>query len=186
MFSWWNSVDTVTTLSTLAQWTVAVAGVAALVFSLRASALKDRADEAERQHMTIRLQEARARADDALAKQQARVLTADQLQTLIPRLQEGPKGRIRIVTTSGSIEAQEFADQFWRLFNFTGWTIEGYSQRSGVLPPAGLTLAINPADMPLPGLFLLHELRTSGLDVSEKITPSLSEGLVIFMVGEKP
>jgi hypothetical protein len=61
MVSWWSSPETVSVLSTWAQWVVVIAGVAALVFGLRASALKDRADVAERARVAAELQEALSR-----------------------------------------------------------------------------------------------------------------------------
>src|SRR2546426_10417460 len=75
---WWNSLETVSFLSTTAQWIVAIMGVAVLVFGLRATALQRRADEAERARTAAAVAEARSRADESLDRLRPRSITQEQ------------------------------------------------------------------------------------------------------------
>jgi hypothetical protein len=128
-----------------------------------------------REGLTI-LHELKRRTEnkEAQAQQQTRTLTQEQRRTLIQRLREGPKGRVRISYTTGDAEADRFATQLYEILVRADWPREPLVQATyiGELP-VGLQLAVSrpqrggpDAEMPPHGELLLQALRELGLEVS--------------------
>jgi hypothetical protein len=187
MFSWWNSIDTVSVLSTGAQWVVAVAGIAALVFGLRASALKDRADVAERARVAADLQQARSRADESLAQQQPRRITAQQRELFLLAATDKPKGPKTLIPLMGNVESERLAKQLAALIVEAGYTVE----MSGMLPmdntPTGVGLTVKRGENYPPHTDGLQAaFNRAGIPVGRGFNGLQNDNILGLVVGSKP
>lgn len=138
MFSWWNSLETVSAISTLAQWLIALVGVVVLALGLRVSTLQDRAMTEERSRVADDKQKAQARhhmTEDALKQATARVETIEHKQrprTLsdpaVAEIQRILKGsntntKITITTLGQDEEVKRLAMQLTELFLSCGFDL---------------------------------------------------------------
>jgi hypothetical protein len=158
-----------------------------LVFSLRSSALKERADEAERQRMTVQLQEARERVDDALAKQQARIITAQQREAFLATAINKPKGPITVIPLTGNLESNQYAQQLADLLMAAGYKVE----MSSMLPmdslPTGTGLTVKRGEHYPPhtdGLEAAFGL--AGIPVGRGFNGLQNDNTLGLVVGAKP
>lgn len=187
MLSWWNSLDAVNALSAIAQWTVVVAGVAALVFSSRASTLKERADEAERQRVAVELQEARARAEDALARQQGRTITVQQREAFLAAATLKPKGPVTVIPLMGNAESTQYGQQLADLLRAAGYKVE----LGGMMPmdstPTGTGLTVRRGERYPPHTDGLEAaFREAGIPVGRGFNGLQNPNTLGLVVGAKP
>jgi hypothetical protein len=187
MLSWWSSVETVSVLNTCAQWIVAIAGVAALVFGLRASALKDRADLAERARVATDLQEARSRADESLVRQQPRSLNLQQRELFLAAATDKPKGPVVLIPLMGNSESERFAKELAALLGEAGYPVE----MSGMLPmdttPTGVGLTVKPGENYPPHTDGLQvAFNRAGIPVGRGFNGLQNDNILGIVVGSKP
>ena len=187
MFSWWSSVETVSILSTGAQWVVAVAGVAALVFGLRSSALKDRVDAAERVRVAAELQEARSRADESLARQRPRSIGPQQREAFLAAAGDKPKGPVTVIPLMGNAESEGLAKQLLGLLHDAGYSVE----MSGMMPmdntPTGVGLTVKRGEQyPLHTDGLQAAFNSAGIPVGRGFNGLQNEKTLGLVIGQKP
>jgi hypothetical protein len=187
MLSWWNSVETVSALSTWAQWIVAIAGVAALVFGLRASTLKERADIAERARVAAELQQARSRADESLDRQRPRSVSAQQREAFLAAAANKPKGPVTLIPLMGNVESEQFAKQLAGLLQDAGYPVE----MSGMLPmdntPTGVGLTVKRGEKyPAHTDGLQAAFNQAGIPVGRGFNGLQNENVLGLVVGSKP
>lgn len=147
---WWSSLETVSTISTIAQWVVAIAGIVALVFGLRESSLQSIADAAESTRFREQLETAREQtefarkqaeaarqqsesasqqAEEAIRSQMPRSLTLGQRNSLSTELStaaDSGMGKIPIVVASRMMdkESAELGRQISEAIRESGWPLE--------------------------------------------------------------
>ena len=147
MESLWNSVEVVTTIKLVAQWTVAIAGIIALVFSIRSTSLKDtedtlkaKKDADEKTLLSGKIDSAHAEAKDAKQQASTKQVELEELRSRMSETQKAiePRGiepgklasRLRqyrgIVVDLSSIgdpDAQRLASDLQKAFSLAGWNI---------------------------------------------------------------
>lgn len=165
MESLWNSCEVVNIIRVVAQWTVATAGIIALVFTMRSATLKN-ADDTEKakrySEEKVLLKEAidSAHAEAKDAKQQASIkqaeleelragITATQkaiaprsinASKLAERLRQH-KGIVVDLSSIGDPDAQQLASELQKAFRLAGWQIGSLSMNTvrTILTDAGVT-----------------------------------------------
>jgi hypothetical protein len=187
MFSWWSSVETISVLRTLAQWVAAVAGVAALAFNLRASALKDRAAAVERTRVAADLQETRSRADESLARQQPRGISPQQREMFLVAASDKPKGPVTVIPLMGNVESEQFAKQLAELLANAGYSVD----TSGMLPmdntPTGVGLTVKAGEKyPSHTDGLQAAFNSAGIPISRGFNGLQNQNILGLVVGAKP
>ena len=65
MESFWNSYDVINIIRLIAQWSVAICGIIALVFSMRATTLKSRSDAEHSKADSTEIARLHAKSDSA-------------------------------------------------------------------------------------------------------------------------
>ena len=165
----------------------AVAGVAALVFSLRATTLKERADEAERQRMASQLKEAQNRADEAHAKLQPCTITPQQREAFLAVAVSMPKGPVEVNCVMGDGEARAFAMDIHALLIEAGWNIGPLTRTLYSGNPTGIIIAINNTiQAPPPYAELIADtLDDIGLSVKREMNKEIPPDGVRIVVGHK-
>ena len=184
---WWNSLETVSFLSTTAQWIVAIMGVAVLVFGLRATALQRRADEAERARTAAAVAEARSRADESLDRLRPRSITQEQRAAFLAATAKQPKGAVTVIPVMGNAEAEQYARQLADLLRAGGYGVEA----GGMLPmdntPVGLGLTVRRGETyPHHADALQTALTKVGIPVGRGFNGLQSPNVLGLVVGTKP
>jgi len=184
---WWSSLETVSFLSTMAQWIVAIMGVAVLVFGLRASALQQRADEGERAQTAAAVAEARSRADESLDRQRPRGITPEQRAAFLAAAANQLKGSVTVIPVMGNAEAEQYARQLADLLRAGGYGVEA----GGMLPmdntPVGLGLTVRRDETyPQHADALQTALNQAGIPVGRGFNGLQSPNVLGLVVGTKP
>ena len=196
---WWNTIEGVETFNLVMLIFLGTAAVLAAVGTVgnvlagrQLDWLKSQRDAAQQAEQAAREQELRQRIAEreqelreVQAHQRPRTLTKAQIETLVTRLQNGPTGKVEILSLRGDYDADQFADLLYEVIAAGGWTKEGRGQGSDVVEVwVGLRLERSRVDPP--GDLLLRTLREIGLEVPEKINPDVADGVVWLIVGQKP
>jgi hypothetical protein len=192
MSSWWNSLETMSSVNTTLKWILAITailaaifGVMALVTDNRVNQLKTQRDEQTQEQNKAREEELRQRLENAEKEaadskielreyKSGRTLTPEVRQKLIGLLQQAPKGSIEIICAIGDSEACTFANEFKRLLVEVGWTAQvtmaGLSRRL-----VGLMLVAAQPDSPPHFNALYHALKSVGLSAEASLDIEMKE-----------
>jgi hypothetical protein len=148
IWSWWNSLEVLSVVSAVLKCAGAVVGIMILVVGFRESTLRGRAQATEKGRWKQELQRARTRAEEAIAKQQPRLLSADQAaiitDTLRSAFQSG-KAISPIIVASRLMDAEslEYGRQVRDAIQKSGWTV-GHTENS-THTFAGVAIFFNPS-----------------------------------------
>jgi len=187
MFAWWNSLETVTTLSTVARWLIALMGVTVIILGARQSALQKYADEKKRNEMDIQIKEARKRAEESLGKLKPRSITPEQRITFLAAIKNAPKGAITVIPLMGNSESSEYGNELAGLLKEAGYSV----QLGGMMPmdavPKGVGLTVKPGESyPLHTNALKQAFDVAGIPVGMGYNGLQKEKILGLVVGVKP
>ena len=168
MWSWWNSQETVSTLSALARWGGAAFGIAILVLTHRLSTLQSASRKKEKQATEQSIAAVKAEAAEqisALKKEQQRSFTREERSRFI-RACVGANGPLRVSWTHGSPEAATFAAEVRGLLEEAGFTATlGRAEPLSPIP-VGIQLYCKASSPPQYLRTLLSGLNELGLKVA--------------------
>ena len=167
MESFWNAPDKVDLIRFIAQWLAVISTIIALIFAMRFSTLKNRADaekakvdSKERTLLQTKIQtveevanRAKSAATEAKAKLQPRLLSEKQTQILHNALttahpgntNPGKQSEVPIVVAAQMMNEESigYAKQIHDAINNTGWEIDFTPMSTHVFP--GIAIFYNPA-----------------------------------------
>jgi hypothetical protein len=209
MESLWNSPDKVDMIRLIAQWTVAISGIIALVFTMRSATLKDhrdaartKADSAERALLQTKIQTAedeaklaKSEAAEARAKIQPPMLSEKQSQILHSELiassRLGKQSGIPIVVAAKMMDEESinYGKQIHDALNNTGWEIGFTPMSTHVFQ--GIAIFFSPGTKQSESCKVVQnaftkagiKINTEYMDI--KSTPIQVENAVYIIIGHK-
>ena len=182
----------------LAQKEVAEAKITLATVNERTLTLQKAATDAKaaQQKVEIDLGEQKEKTADAeksllelQIRMQPRRISPEQRARLIAILAQGPKGKVSINCVLGDGEGHTFANDIDDVLKASGWETTGVNQAvfGGGGNPVGFFLRIHDAVTAPPSAVLLQRAFFSvGLPIDGVVLPSLTEGTIEILVGNKP
>jgi hypothetical protein len=170
LLSWWDSYQALSTIGTVLKCLAALLGVLILVFGLRESSLRGKAQAAERATVAQRIE-----AAEAAAKH--RRLSPEQKQAIIGRLKAIPeRQKIFISASVLDAEALQFAEDIESVFLGAGFEVHLPKGMQGdaslMVGPPGLHLVVKDPKSPFP---LAAKIQRTFMDSGIEI-PGLTSG----------
>lgn len=198
MPSWWYSLDTISTISTVSNLAIALLGLWVFIIGWQLSKLQEQATIRENSvrdekisnsnERAAKLENEAAQAKLELAKikekQAFRTLSAAQKTALKALLVNSPKGKINVWRTLGSQESESFSKEIANAFRDSGFEVDDRGwQQFGV---SGIQVGVQDVVAP-PNhtTFLFEALKAIGLNPTADKSPT-DPGSVVIIVGEKP
>jgi len=186
LLSWWDSYQALSTLGTFLKCLAAGLGVLILIFGLRESSLRGKAQSAERAAVTQRIN-----AAEALAK--PRVLSSEQKEKIIDRLKSIPeKHKVFIAAGVFDAESMQFAEDIERVFlaaGFETYLPRGLQDDSSVaVGPPGLHIVAKDPGTPFPlGAKIQRSFINAGVFMGAVASsdPQFEAGRIEIIVGQK-
>jgi hypothetical protein len=189
LLSWWSSLETISALSTVLKCTGAAIGVLILVFGFRESALRGRAQAAEKGRWIQELKDTRERADEAVTKQQPRLLSVRQAEVITKSLHSVTQ-TVPIVVASRMMDAESLAygRQILEAIQKAGWQAEHTELSSHTF--SGIAIFFNPAEASDQCQIVRSAFTAAGIPFSTdyldvKRTPIQIDNAVYVIVGNK-
>lgn len=179
MPAWWDSVETVNSVTWWLRWigavltfTGAICVMATLATAKRAETLKAAKDKALQDRLTA-----------AEERQRDRHLTAEQRAKILEVLKDSPSGAFNIKVASVH-EAQTFANEIAAVMIEAGWKMQGHNTMIGRATPGFGVVAQN--DQIPRAVALINALQAAGLPLLTDVWQNEKPDTVILYVGEKP
>src|SRR5688572_11533715 len=123
MLAFWNSLNTVSTLSTVVEVSVLLLGLVLFVVERRETALELEAED--RKDKRFRRVETFAKV--LQRERKPRKLCRSEREALLNTLRQGPTGPVHLNFLSGNHESENYAKQFQSVFKEAGFEVEQFS-----------------------------------------------------------
>jgi len=198
MFTWWSSLETVSLLSTIARWLIALMGVFVLILGTRQALLQKKADARKRSEVDRQINEAQQRVEAQQEEfEQLKAATAPreisdaQKSVLKNALSKLPPRGIIVASFAMDPESGDYGSQISAALQECGWQAE--LRKSSLNDFRGIGIScVTAKGQPLPGYGELISAFQSAQITMEPMRPrdksiggKLPEGSILILVGRK-
>lgn len=190
--SFWNSIESLRSLSASLMWSAALLAMAAAGATWLRYYVDRRVSELSAQAQRLREEESGTRhelAEKELAALRLRIgpRHLKDRSALLETLRGGPRGAVKVLASTLDPEAKAYAEEMVAVLREAKWAVDFPERTIPVNAQPGVSVVVSASGEPPPHAGpLQHALRSTGVDVKGLADTEAQPGTVTLIVGQKP